>query len=75
MNIGTKIRIARLDAGISQVDLAKKARIHPPNLCRMECGINIPGLASLSRIAIALNLPLVDLLPDPGYEICRAPRK
>lgn len=37
------------------VELAKRSRISPPHLSRIEAGLAVPSLASLERIANALG--------------------
>lgn len=61
--LGTVIRRLRKARGLSQVELAKKARIAQPYLVRLESGQQTnPSLAVLKRLAKALGVPVTELL-------------
>lgn len=45
----------RLAAGLSQMDLAKKARVPQTSIAAYEVGVIRPGPTSLSRIKAALS--------------------
>lgn len=61
--LGTVIRRVRKAKGLTQVELAKRARIARPYLVRLESGQQTnPSLAVLKRLARALVVPVVELL-------------
>ena len=55
------VRDARLRAGLTQIDLAKKAETHQTVIARLESGTDqrIPSLDLLERIAHALKAKLM----------------
>lgn len=58
MKIGTTIRAHRLQKGLSQGDIEKKTGLLRCYLSRVENGHTIPSLDTLSKIAVALDLPI-----------------
>lgn len=60
--IGPRIRRARLLAGMSQDDLARKADTSGGHMSQVERGLSMPRIKTLARIAAALNTPLAYLL-------------
>lgn len=60
--IGEKIKGARLAAGISQNQLAKRAGISQAGLSAIESTTKSPSVDTLERIANALKIPLQELL-------------
>ena len=62
--VGARIREIRNDVGISQVDLAALATLHVANLGKIERGLCNPSLATLARIATALDTTTADLVKD-----------
>src|SRR5438270_3362947 len=58
MKIGTTIRAQRLQRGLSQGDIDKKTGLLRCYLSRVENGHTIPSLDTLSKIALALDLPI-----------------
>jgi transcriptional regulator with XRE-family HTH domain len=61
--LGTVIRRLRKTKELSQVELAKRARIARPYLIRLESGQQKnPSLAILKRLAKALGVPVTALL-------------
>jgi len=61
--IGQMIKSARLKAGLTQVELAKKADLHPNTVARIERGEEKPTFSTAKKLASILNLKLSDL-PD-----------
>jgi transcriptional regulator with XRE-family HTH domain len=60
--LGQKIRGLRQDAGLSAAALAKRARLDPAALLRIERGENSnPSFTTVSRIAAALGVSLDSL--------------
>jgi transcriptional regulator with XRE-family HTH domain len=60
--IGIKLRKLRDEKGMSQVALAKKARISREHLGRLEAGRYDPSVGLVQRLAKALGVPLTELL-------------
>ena len=59
-----KVREFRERAGLSQVELARRARIASTNLSAIECGRLAPWPKAKRRLARALKVTLEDLFPD-----------
>ncbi|MGA2036439.1 MAG: helix-turn-helix transcriptional regulator [Acidimicrobiales bacterium] len=57
--VGSAVRVARHRAGLSQAELAKRARTSQPSIARLEQGRVSPTIISLDRIARALDSELV----------------
>jgi DNA-binding XRE family transcriptional regulator len=55
--LGFRIRMARLDSGLRQLDLAKRAGINRSHLSDLERGLSEPSKETLDRIWEALGLP------------------
>ncbi|MGB6194203.1 MAG: helix-turn-helix transcriptional regulator [Terracidiphilus sp.] len=64
MKIGTTIRAHRLQKGLSQGDIEKKTGLLRCYLSRVENGHTIPSLDTLSKIAVALDLPISQFFAD-----------
>lgn len=58
MKIGTTIRAFRLQRGLSQGDIERKTGLLRCYLSRVENGHTMPSLDTLSKIALALDLPI-----------------
>ena len=67
MNAADRIKQNRIQKGLSQADLAKKLRTTPQNISQYERGIRKPKLETLQKIAVALEIPAVELI-DPVYD-------
>ena len=52
----------RLQKGISQEELADRARLHPTYISQIERGLKSPSLRSLGQIADALEVTLSSLI-------------
>lgn len=59
---GQRIRALRAERGLSQADLARRIAMDPATLSRIETGKVAPTIASFSRIAGALSVPISRLL-------------
>lgn len=59
---GDKIRVARVNAGLSQIALAKAAETSQDRVSSIETGRNVPTVAVLARIAEALGVKISDLI-------------
>ena len=64
--IGRNIRRLRRRSGYSQAQLAKRACISQAWVCRLETGDENPTLASVTRIARALDVEVAELLAKPS---------
>lgn len=64
MKIGTTIRAYRLQKGLSQGDIEKKTGLLRCYLSRVENGHTVPSLDTLSKIALALDLPIAQFFAD-----------
>jgi transcriptional regulator with XRE-family HTH domain len=64
MKIGTTIRAHRLQRGLSQGDIEKKTGLLRCYLSRVENGHTVPSLDTLSKIAMALDLPIAQFFAD-----------
>lgn len=60
--VGRKIREMRKAKRMTQVKLARATGMVRPNLSRIEAGRHRPTLATLERIAAALQVPVADLI-------------
>ena len=60
--LGHAIREQRRQLGLSQEDLADRARIHRTYVSAVELGKVRVGLAAAHRLAIGLGIPLSDLI-------------
>lgn len=61
-DIGMKIRFSRIEAGLSQGELAKRAGISRSAVFRYEAGERTPNLDTVRVIAEALNVSEAELL-------------
>lgn len=59
----SRLRTARTEAGLSQVELAVRAGIQPGLLCRYERGV-APSQKNADRLAKALCVATESLFPD-----------
>ncbi len=57
--VGASVKAARSRAGISQAELARRAKTSQPSIARLEKGQVSPTVISLDRIAKALGAELV----------------
>ena len=68
--VGDRIRSLREEKGIAPADFARAAGFSLQYLWRLQDGQQNLSLRSMSRIAIALDVPMTALLegidPDPG---------
>ena len=68
METGKKIRIARRAAKMTQAELAAKCGMCHSYISAYERSCRIPTLSTISRIAKALNVSPMSLLPDSFLE-------
>lgn len=60
--VAARVAQFREQRGLTQRDLAKKARVNRVTLARLERAMHPPTLDTLERIARALGVKLVDLV-------------
>ncbi len=68
MQIGTTIRAHRLQRGLSQGDIEKKTGLLRCYLSRVENGHTVPSLDTLSKIAMALDVPIAQFFSDTSVD-------
>lgn len=61
--VGQKLRRARLDAGISVREMARRVNVSPSFISQVELGRTKPSVGTLYSIATELGVPLDDLMP------------
>lgn len=69
---GSVVRAARVQRELSQEALAARSRLHRTFISQLERGVKSPSLASMQRIATALDVPLDELVAE-ALRISRAP--
>lgn len=62
--IGAAVRRARARAGLSTRELAHKAGVSQPFVSTLENGLSMPSVATLYKLAAALDVSAHELLPD-----------
>ncbi|MHB8439045.1 MAG: helix-turn-helix domain-containing protein [Acidimicrobiales bacterium] len=73
--VGSAVRTARRRAGLSQLELARRAGTSQPSIARLERGQVSPTVISLDRIARALGAELViDFEPRAAPAASSEPR-
>lgn len=60
--LGARLRALRLEAGLTQAELARRTGIHRPNIARVEAGRHTPSLETLTRLATAIGVPATRVL-------------
>ena len=65
MTVGKKIKEARNAAGLTQKQLGKKLNVTQASINQFENNLRNPKLETLTKIAAALDVTLVDLLDVP----------
>lgn len=66
MNIGERIKEARLNTKMTQDDLAKELNVSRSTVANWESGRNNPDVESLIKIADILKVPIKSLLKEKG---------
>lgn len=56
--VGRALREARISRGMTQLDLERAAGLKRSHISRIENGHRLPSLATLSRLAEAIGVPL-----------------
>jgi transcriptional regulator with XRE-family HTH domain len=62
--LGDNLRRIRRTHNLTQEELSEVADIHPTYLSGIECGIRNPSLKTISRLAVALQVPEYLLLKE-----------
>lgn len=62
--LGARLRALRLEAGLTQAELARRTGIHRPNIARVEAGRHTPSLETLSRLASAIGVSTTRVLAE-----------
>jgi len=65
---GERVRAARTEAGITQLELAGLAGVHETNISKLERGESDPKFSSLIRIAAALEVDPADFVRGIGAD-------
>lgn len=68
-NLGGRIRSIRIQRGMEQDELAKKAKITQSHLSKIETGESNPSIPSLKKIAEALGVDFEILFPSGSRAI------
>ena len=64
--LGKRIRLARVEADLTQTELANKIHAKQKSISRYETGASVPTLETLTKIAGALKKPSGYFLEDLG---------
>ena len=56
--LGKKIKLARVEADLTQTQLAQKVKAKQKSISRYETGASLPSLEKLVKIAKALKKPI-----------------
>jgi len=75
MKIGTTIRGHRLQKGLSQGDIEKKTGLLRCYLSRVENGHTVPSLDTLSKIALALDIPIAQFFAEDSLNASLNPQQ
>jgi transcriptional regulator with XRE-family HTH domain len=67
--VGVKLHMARLEQRLSLRDLATKAGVSASLLSQIESGKVVPSVASLFRVATALELPINTFFPADEHKL------
>lgn len=62
MTIGEKLKQTRVDAGVSQVELAERIGVYQKDISRWENGERTPSVEAFAKICRALNASADELL-------------
>lgn len=62
--LGKKIKLARVELDLTQIDLAKKIKSKQKSISRYENGISLPSLETLVKISKVLKKPTAYFLGE-----------
>ncbi len=74
VTIGAQLRLRRTQRGLTAAELARRAGISKATLSGLEAGRANPTVDTLDALAVALRIPITDLLArsiDPGPVLLR----
>lgn len=63
--LGAKLRAARENSGLSQVEAGAASGVHHVSIAQYETDKRTPTLAVVMRLAAAYGVTVADLLPAP----------
>ncbi|WP_418887064.1 helix-turn-helix domain-containing protein [Gloeobacter morelensis] len=66
-----KLRTGRFVQGLTQADLARRARLTQPTLSRIEAGTRPVNVLELYALCEALQLPFIELVSQFAVEMHR----
>jgi transcriptional regulator with XRE-family HTH domain len=69
--LGRRIKELRVQAAITQEELADRAGLFRTYLSRIERGSANPTLSMLHALSAAFGIPVIELFAQPGKEIPR----
>lgn len=72
--VGQRLKQLRLQLGISQRELARRAEITNGNLSQIEKGVVSPSLATLEKVLQALSIKLEDFFVSPSLGLSAVQR-
>jgi transcriptional regulator with XRE-family HTH domain len=61
--LGMRLAVVRRQCGMTQEVLAKKARLSPGYIARLEIGMHDPSVSTLLKLAKAMKVQPAELLP------------
>ena len=64
VKIGKRVRAIRLEKGLSQIQLDARIGIVGNYICNIETGRSHPTMTRLMKLAMALDVPVIDFLVD-----------
>jgi transcriptional regulator with XRE-family HTH domain len=67
--IGSRVLRARIDAGMTQDQLAEKIGMARASIANLEAGRQRPPVHVIADIAAALGVPRHDLIPEAGFDV------
>ena len=66
--LGTNLRLARIEKGITQEDLAARCRMHPTAISKLERGESMPRADTLQKLADVLGTTPEALRPRMRWD-------
>ncbi len=75
MYLGQKLRKLRKEQNLTQLELAQQVGITNGQISTIERGVSSPSLATLHRIAQALNVPMTEFFEDERMKEVELVRK
>ena len=64
VRFGKRLREVRTKVGVSQEKLAELAKLHRTYVSTVERGLRNISIVNIERLALALGVPMGDLMPD-----------